>query len=336
MKTERKIIISKRGKIPKIVLILLAVFCFLPFFTNDAYFMHIAVTLAITGALSTNFNLAAGYAGQTSFAHAAYYGIGAYIVGILGTRYGVTLWQCIPIAFIGAIVTGLLVALPTLRLRGTYRVLCTIGFQIIFDTILLRWVSLTNGPIGISSIPIPTFFGLSLQFPQTYYFVAYAWLLINILILWRVESSRLGFALLAIKGDEDAAVASGVAVRNYKLWAFSASAGLAAVTGCIFSAYIRAISPVTFNVDYSPVVLCMALLGGSGTIFGGLVGAIILGLIPEFARVIQDYRMLLYGLLMIVLVLFMPDGILGMLSRVSYRIKEAKSLKGGKGQSVDS
>ena len=325
METNQKIVISKRGKIPLPVLIILAVLCFLPLYVRNLYVLHIAITLALTGALASSYNLSAGYAGQATFSHAAFYGIGAYIVAILGERFSISVWVCMPIAFVGAVLTSFLVGLPTLKLRGIYRIQCTIAFQVIFDTIILHWVDVTHGAVGFSSIAAPVFFGIKLATPSTFYYLAYAWLLINVLILWRLESSRLGFELLAIAGNESAADACGVNLRQRKLWAFSASAGLAAVTGCIFASYARAIGPSTFNISYSAVILCLALLGGSGKLFGGIVGAVILGIIPEVARVIQDYRMLVYGLLMVLIVIYMPDGVLGMASKLTSRLHDSLS-----------
>lgn len=327
MKTTEPITISKRGRIAKPVLILLVAFCFLPLITNSRYFIHLGVIWLIYSALATNFNLGAGYAGQVTFSHAAFYGMGAYTAAIFSTRFGWTLWTSMPVAFVGVTLIAFLLGVPTLRLRGSYRVICTIGFQMIFDTLALRLVDITNGPIGIVNIPAPSIFGISLNTPQSYYYLAYAWLLINIFILWRIESSRLGYELSSIKGDEQAAVANGVNSPILKLWAFSVTAGLGAVTGAIYAHYIGSIDPTVFTLSFSAVILCMSLFGGSGTIFGGVVGAVLLSAIPEVLRPIQNYRMLIYGLAIILLVRYMPNGLIGWFGNMRENWKVKKEVK---------
>lgn len=308
--------ISNRGHLPRPVLAILVVLCFLPLFVKDQFFIHLAVSFAIYCALATSLNLVVGYAGQVSFAHAAFFGIGAYTSALLALKWGWNFWFGMLSSFFLVTILAFLVGIPTLRLRGSYLTICTMGLQLIVDTLILKWVKLTNGPMGLTGIPSPKFFGISLADPANYYYLAYLWLFLNILLLWRVEASRIGFEMLAIREDEDAARATGVNSGALKLWAFSVSAGLAGATGAVYAHYIGSIDPSPFKLSFSSIILVMVIMGGRGTILGGAVGALALSLIPEWLRFLQNYRMIMYGLAMILLIMYMPKGLLGWFSGI--------------------
>ena len=284
-------------------------------FKNQPYIVYLAVSFCIYCALATNLNLLVGYAGQISFAHAAFFGLGAYVSAILATKLGVDFWFALPAAILIVGTIAFAVGVPTLRLRGSYLVICTMGLQLIIETLLLKWIPLTRGAMGIRNIPSPHVFGLLFDTPARYYLLAFAWLLLNILVLKRIKESRIGYELLAIREDEEAARSTGVDSGFLKIWAFSLSAGLAGGTGSLYAHFIHSIDPYPFSLDLSGMLLVMVILGGRGTVLGGAVGALILVMLPEWLRALYNFRMIFYGLAMILLIMYMPGGLSGWFER---------------------
>ena len=296
------------------------------------YYLHIAVLSLLHILLALGLNLIAGYAGQLSLAHAAFFGIGAYTTALLTLNQHWSFWLAAPL---GAVVAGLVavaIGLPTLRLKGPYFVISSMGFGEIVRLIFLNWQSVTRGPNGLPGIPAPDPINLGfvkLTFEsrmESYYLILFV--LFGVLILYyNLVNSRIGRALRAIRNDYLAAQVMGIHIAFYRILAFAGGAALAGLTGALYSGYIRFISPDTFTSGESINILIMMVIGGMGTIVGPIIGAVAITYLLETMRVFAEYRLVIYGLLMFVVILYMPQGVAGMLESLWHRVTAGK--KGG-------
>lgn len=303
--------------------ILLAV-CFalaFPHLGFKNYYLHIAVLSLIHILLTLGLNLIAGYAGQLSLAQAAFFGIGAYCSALLMLNLQWSFWLAAPA---GALLSGLVavgIGLPTLRLKGPYFVISTLGFGEIVRLVFLNWESVTRGPNGLPGIPAPDPIRLgfaTLTFEsrtESYYLILFV--LFAVLILYyNLVNSRVGRALRAIRNDTIAAQVMGIHIAFYRILAFGGCAMIAGLTGALYAGYIRFISPDTFTIGESVNILIMMVIGGMGTIMGPIIGAAFVTYLLETMRVFADFRLVIYGLLMFLVILYMPQGIAGMLGRL--------------------
>lgn len=282
------------------------------------YVLHLLILLSIYSVLALSLNLLVGYAGLLSLAHAAFYGVGAYATTLLMIKAGWGFFPALVVAILGAIVLSLMVAAPSLRLRGDYFVLATLGFQVIVFTILLNWVGLTGGPYGIPGIPRPRVFNLEVNSLPAYFPFSAVLAGICLLLLWLICASPFGRTLKAIREDEVAAAALGKDVFRFKVLAFALSGGFAAVPGALFAGYIRYIDPTSFTLLEAVFILSAVLIGGAGNIKGPLMGVMFVILLPEFLRflhipdtVAPNVRQILYGLFILALMRFRPQGLAG-------------------------
>lgn len=293
------------------------------------YYLHIAVLSLLHILLALGLNLIAGYAGQLSLAHAAFFGIGAYTTALLTLNQHWSFWLAAPI---GAVVAGLVavaIGLPTLRLKGPYFVISSMGFGEIVRLIFLNWQSVTRGPNGLPGIPAPDPINLGfvkLTFEsrmESYYLILFV--LFGVLILYyNLVNSRIGRALRAIRNDYIAAQVMGIHIAFYRILAFAGGAALAGLTGALYSGYIRFISPDTFTSGESINILIMMVIGGMGTIVGPIIGAVAITYLLETMRVFAEYRLVIYGLLMFIVILYMPQGVAGMLGSLWHRVAAGK------------
>ena len=293
------------------------------------YYLHIAVLSLLHILLALGLNLIAGYAGQLSLAHAAFFGIGAYTTALLTLNQHWSFWLAAPL---GAVVAGLVavaIGLPTLRLKGPYFVISSMGFGEIVRLIFLNWQSVTRGPNGLPGIPAPDPINLGfvkLTFEsrmESYYLILFV--LFGVLILYyNLVNSRIGRALRAIRNDYIAAQVMGIHIAFYRILAFAGGAALAGLTGALYSGYIRFISPDTFTSGESINILIMMVIGGMGTIVGPIIGAVAITYLLETMRVFAEYRLVIYGLLMFVVILYMPQGVAGMLESLWHRVAAGK------------
>ncbi len=288
---------------------LLALFV-LPFTLKD-YYLDVLVMSGIYMLLALGLNVIVGFTGLLNLGFAAFYAIGAYTYALLNTKFGLGFWPSLPLSAVAATLSGLLLAVPALRLRGDYLAIVTLGFGEILRIVLNNWDSLTNGPNGISGIAPPFLFGISLGSLNFYYYLVLGLVLLSVLIIRRVKSSRVGRAWIAIRENEIAASSVGVNVTRYKLYAFAFGTFWAGIAGALFAAKMRFVSPESFTFMESVFILSMVILGGIGNIYGALAGAFILVLLPEALRDVQMYRMLLLGAGLVLLMIFRPQGILG-------------------------
>lgn len=298
-------------------LVLLAAAVAGPPLIGEPYVTHLMVLGSLSAVLAVGLNVALGFAGLFSFAQGAFYGIGAYVSTLLVMRAGVPVWTGFVGAGVAAGLAGLLLGLCTIRLGGHYLAIATFAFQEIVILVIRNWDSLTKGPQGITGVPgppplaLPGLAPVHFQTELSYYYLVLALLVAALAFVGRLRRSEIGLDLLAVRDDELAARALGVRAVRLKIFAFTASALLAGLAGSLFAHYVRNVSPESFAVATSFAVVVAVLVGGVATVLGPALGAIVLTFLPEYLRVFQDYRFTIYGALLIVVIIAMPNGMAG-------------------------
>jgi len=282
------------------------------------YLLHILIMIAIYGMLTLSLNIVVGYSGLLSLCHAAFYGIGAYITTLMMMKAGIGFLPALAVAILGAVLLSYLIALPSLRLKGDYFVLATLGFQIIIFVILYNWVPVTRGPYGIPGIPQPHIFGLSIDSLPEFFIFSLIFLLVSGSLIALLLRAPFGRVLKAIREDEIAAAALGKNVPRLKTQAFVIAAAFAAIPGALFAVYFRYIDPTSFTLMESIFILSIIIIGGTGNLVGPLVGSVFLVVLPEILRFLQipdsiaaNMRQIIYGLILIVLLRYRPQGLFG-------------------------
>jgi branched-chain amino acid transport system permease protein len=289
----------------------LAALLVFPLLVTSEYILRIAVLAGIYVILASSLNVTNGYTGLFSFGHAAFYGIGAYTAAILATRAGLSFWLTLPLAGVVSGAFGAAIALPTLRLRGIFLALVTIGFQEITFLVTLNWIGLTRGPMGIPGIPPPAIWGSPLTGNRGFYYLILALDLLVLFILSRIVASRVGRAFVAIREDEVAAQASGIATFRYKVLSFIIATVFAGAAGAFYAHHARFVSADSFRLDETFIILTMLIVGGMGSLLGPVIGAVFLVVLPEASRFLAEYRGVAYGSILIAVILFRPEGIAG-------------------------
>ncbi len=295
-----------------ILLVFMLLIPFLPVI-GSIYQISILISALIYVMLALGLNIVVGLAGQLVLGYAAFYAIGAYTYALLTTYFGFGFWICLPIGGVMTILFGLALGFPVLRLRGDYLAIVTLGFGEIVRLMLLNWVSITGGSHGISNIPKPGLFGIDMDIQQAtvyLYYLCVAAVIVAIVIISRLKNSRVGLALQALREDEIASEAMGINLTRVKLAAFALSSAWAGFAGVFFAAKTSFVNPASFTFMESAMMLSMVVLGGMGSITGVTLGALILILVPEYLRAFADYRMLLFGLVMVLMMIFRPQGLI--------------------------
>lgn len=294
-----------------VIIVLLA-----PFLLRNEYFLHILITIGIYIILTLSLNLITGYTGQFSMGHAAFYGIGAYIAALAMLKGGMSFWLAMVLSAVLTAFCGLFLGLPALRLQGDYLGIVTLGFGEIVRLIFVNWVDVTRGPMGLPGIPSPQIGSYLFTGKTPYYYLILALVFLTVFVMHRIVNSRFGLGLITVSEDEVAATAVGINTTKLKLISFSTGAFFAGLTGAFFASYISFVSPDSFMYIDSVTILSMVVLGGMGSIPGSLIGAAILVIAPEILRFLADYRMLLYGLMMVIMMIYKPGGFWGSNKRV--------------------
>lgn len=277
----------------------------------DAYWVDVLNSVGLYALLALSLNIILGDAGLFNMGHAAFYAVGAYTTAILNTRLGLpTLWA-LPVSGLVAALFAALVARPVIHLRGDYLLIVTIGLGEIVRIALVNDVfGLTGGANGLFGIARPTFFGLRIRRPHEFFYLIWAFVALTVFLFHRLEQSRFGRALNYLREDPVAAEGSGVNTARYKLLAFALGAAWAGMTGNLYAAKMTIISPESFSFWESVLLFLIVILGGSGSIPGVLLGAFLVVGLPELFRGFASARMLVFGLVMMVLMVFRTQGLL--------------------------
>ncbi|MDP2268258.1 MAG: branched-chain amino acid ABC transporter permease, partial [Deltaproteobacteria bacterium] len=283
-----------------------------PFFFS-VYHTNVMTTALVYIVLGLGLNIIVGLTGLLNLGYVAFYAVGAYCYALLNHHFGVGFWTALPLGALAGSLAGLLLALPVIRLRGDYLAIVTLGFGEITRLILENWNEFSFGPSGISHISPPGLFGISLSVKALnvyIYFLMLGFCLATIFVVRRWQNSRIGRAWVAIREDETASQAMGIDTARAKRTAFAIGAGLAGMMGVIFAAKTTFINPASFNFIESAMILSIVVLGGIGSIPGIITAALLLIILPEYLRVFSDYRMLIFGMAMVLMMTFRPQGII--------------------------
>ena len=284
-----------------------------------SYIFHIIIVINIYIIIATSTNLIVGQLNLLSIGQAAFYGIGAYLCVFSLIILKLPLTPTIILVMVLTALSSLAIAYPSLRLKGDYFVLTTLGFQLIVFTILYNWVSVTRGPFGITGIPSPKLFGtISIEGPMPFLIMSSILAAAVIFIFYKLVNSPFGRVLKGIRDDEISVLALGRDVTTFKIWAFVISSAFIGVAGVIYATYNSYIDPTSFDLNEAIFILAAVFIGGTGNIRGPIVGAIFVIILPELLRFVgfpdtlaANLRQIVYGLALIILMRFRPQGLAG-------------------------
>lgn len=298
------------GKKNKIYLIIYAFVVFItPFFLRNNYHLMVLNLAAINIVVVIGLNLLMGYAGQISLGHAAFFGLGAYLSAILTATYG---FPILPTVLVAILITGAIaymIGIPTLKLEGHYLVMATLGFNIIVYIVMIQLDRVTGGPSGFAGVPSLRIGNYIVNSDQRAYYLFWPISIAVLMLALNLIHSRVGRAMSALSRNEIAAKCSGIDTERYKVKIFVISAGLASLAGSLYAHYITFISPGTFSFFYSIQVATMVLVGGIGSLWGSVIGALLLTVLPELLHAVKEYNVLVYGLILILVLVFFPQGL---------------------------
>ncbi|BBK38381.1 branched-chain amino acid ABC transporter permease [Allostella sp. ATCC 35155] len=279
------------------------------------------LNLALISAIAViGLNFAFGYAGLITLAQAGFVGCGAYLTAILSTTAGLPPLLSIPLAVVGTTAIGAAVGLPMLRLKGHYLALATLGFNVSFVIVATNWKSVMGGTDGISGIPSFAVPGFAFATDHRYYYVLWLALALATGIAWRIRYSHIGLAMIAVRDDEIATGAASVGVTRIKVQAFSLSAAYAGLAGALFAHMTNFVAPDDFALSHSIIYLAMLIIGGEGSILGAIAGAVIVTFMPELMRDLGQAYMIIFGSLMLLILIFLPKGLLSLAAMAARRI----------------
>jgi branched-chain amino acid transport system permease protein len=297
----------------------------------SGYFITIFITIVIYAMLAHSLNIITGHAGQISLGHAAFFGIGAYTSAMLYSEAGFPFWISVPMAAAVAGIVGALLGIPCLRVRDDFLAITTMGINFVVEAIFL-YIPFFGGAMGIGGINLPKWFGREMTKPEYFILILVVFLLLLSLDR-RMGRSWIGLAWASIREDEEAAGAMGVDIVRFKVLAFILGSAIAGLAGGFYAHFLTFIMPQNFGFGQSIVILSMVVFGGIGSRWGPIVGAVILGILPEVSRPIMEYRILIYGILLLGMMRFQPGGLLGPESILSKLFHRFVCRPGARGES---
>ena len=300
----------------------------------ENFIFVILIYTGIYAIAALGLNLIVGYTGLLSLCQAGFLAIGAYTTAVLMTRYHMGFWETMLLSGLIAAMFGLIIGMPTLRLRGDYLAIATLGFGEIVQNIIMNWDSVTNGPMGIHGIPGPGLFGTTLsssvdQHKPVWLIIIWAIVALTYYLIRKLIRSRVGRALETIREDEIAASSMGINTAKYKIGVFIAGAFIGGIAGSLYAGYSQTVAPLTFNFMMSIMILCMVVLGGLGNSFATIAGAVIITIASELPRLIgfshlipPQLNQVLFGCILVFIMIYRPQGIIGRI-----KLNYAKILK---------
>jgi branched-chain amino acid transport system permease protein len=307
----QRLLRQRRVSLPGAVIVCVGVVVF-PFLFS-MYQTSIMISALIYVMLGLGLNIVVGLAGLLDLGYVAFFAVGAYTYALLNLHFGLGFWIVLPLGGILAAVFGIILGYPVLRLRGDYLAIVTLGFGEIIRLVLENWNDFSRGPSGIANIPKPELFGvnLSLEAKTVYlYYIVVALVIFTIFVINRLQGSRIGRAWIALKDDEIACQAMGIDKARTKLRAFALGATWAGMGGVVFAAKTAFVNPASFTIWESVIILCTVVLGGMGSIVGVMFGALVLILLPEYLRDFGQFRMITFGAVLVLMMVFRPGGII--------------------------
>jgi branched-chain amino acid transport system permease protein len=320
-KDWRRLLFSEPAIFLPVLAVILTVLHFFPYMLST-YQINIMITALMYVVLGLGLNIVVGVAGLLDLGYVAFYAVGAYSYALLNLHYGIGFWTALPVGGLLAACFGIILGFPVLRLRGDYLAIVTLGFGEIIRLVLENWSDFSQGPSGIAGIPRPGFFGMEMSFNQSIsylYYLMIALVIFTVFMVNRLQNSRIGRAWFALREDEIACQSMGIDKTKTKLTAFALGAFWAGIVGVIFAAKTTFVNPSSFTFLESAIILCIVVLGGMGSIVGVIIAAIVLMLLPEYLRTFSEYRMLVFGGTLVVMMVFRPKGLISTVRR-TYKI----------------
>jgi len=326
MTTARAQAFARRHRAGLSVIALSVALLPVPLILANPWQLGILNLVAINTVVVLGLNLFIGYAGQISLGHAAFFGLGAYSSAVLTTVWGWPPFVALPVTATGVALTALIVGVPTLRLSGHYLAMATLGFNIVVHHVLVHWDKVTGGPSGLTGIPSFGVPGVTLRGETQQYYLLWAAAMVALTLSVNFVRSGLGRGLAALAEDEVAAAAMGVDVRRGKIAVFTISAAFASVGGSLFAHYMGTITPDTFGIFASIDFVIMVVIGGVGSLWGSLAGAAFVTILPHLLGPLEDYKDILHGLIVVVVLLVLPRGLLaGLVDLAKTRLAQRES-----------
>jgi branched-chain amino acid transport system permease protein len=295
-----------------LVLVLLLLLC--PLFL-DVYLIYILNLIGIAIVLAVGLNLVMGYAGQISLGHAAFYGTGAYTTALLMAKLSWPFWIALPLGGMVATTFGFLIGIPALRLSGPYLALVTLSFGEIFQLIITHWYKLTEGPLGLV-VPAAKLGPVVFDKDKKLFYLVLVICILLIILAYNVVKSKAGRAFVALRESEIAAQSIGINLTKYKLIAFALSAFYGGIAGGLYACVGHLVDPLDFGLFQSISYLSMIIIGGLSSVTGSIIGAIIIVVLQQLLGRLHSYQELVYGVLLLLILIFMPRGIQGKLSGI--------------------
>jgi branched-chain amino acid transport system permease protein len=320
-----------REKWGYILLLILALL--LPALVTNRYHFQIVIMGCLFSIATLSMNLILGYTGQASLAHAGFFGLGAYGVALL-TQAGISFWLALPLSALFSASIGFLIGLPTLRSRGSYFAISTMCFGVIISIVAGNWIEVTGGFNGIVGIPLPSpipfpFVGeITFKSLTAQYYLVLAFLLFTLWVMHRLVYSLLGLSFMAIRNNEVLAEAVGIATFSGKVLSFVVANFFAALAGGIYASLIGNISPGTASLELTFNWLIFLLLGGAATLAGPILGAFAIPVLMEYLQFLAEYRMIIFGVLLIVVIIYFPRGLMGGITALRDRARAYGQKKG--------
>ena len=282
------------------------------------FFLLIIIYSGIYALMALGQNMITGYTGLLSLCQAGFFAVGSYTTAILMTKFGWAFWSTVPVAVLLSAVIGVFIGLPTLRLKGDYLAIATLGFAEIIKNVINNWDSMTNGPNGINRISKASFLGLEIRSKYAYIILIWVFVVLVLLFFRRIAASRMGRALEAVREDEIAAQAMGINITTYKVCSFALGACSAGLAGCFQALYVGSVMPGNYEFMISIMVLCMVVLGGMGNFTAVVLGAFLIQFIDYLPKLIgvsnlipPQFQKILFGVILVFMMIYRPQGILG-------------------------
>ena len=291
----------------------------------QGYLTNVLIFVGINSMLALGLNLLLGYAGQISLGQAAFFGLGAYGSGVLTTQFAMTPWLAMVLVALCVAAFAFAIGFPVLRLKGHYLAMATLGVGVIVHIAFNETIELTGGPSGLSGIPNLSIGGFTFDSDLKNYYLVWCFALVVILLSLNMVNSRFGRGLRAIHDSEVAARVMGVNARLMKVQVFTLSAFISAVAGSLYCHVMTFISPTSFGFNVSIELLTMVVIGGLGSVYGSILGALLLTLLPEILRAFQDYDIIFYGLLLVSMTIYVPGGLVRGIPALFRRLMPARS-----------
>jgi len=309
------------------LLILAVAIALIPLAISNIYYLGILVFVGIYTIITIGLSLLMGYAGQISLGHAAFFGLGAYASGILTVHLDIPpVWA----ALLAAAFTGLvafLIGIPTLRLKGHYLAMATLGFGQIVYIVFNSWIDMTGGPSGFGNIPRLSLFGVVFNTDIKFFYLVWGLVVLGLFFSFNLIHSRPGRALRTMHTSEVAAGTLGINTAWYKIKIFVISAVYASIAGSLYAYFVTFLSPGTFGISFSILLVTMVVFGGRFSLWGALLGTVVLTILPESLRVIKDYDVLVYGVVLLLVMIFLPRGLVGVIERIFHSGSRSSSKK---------